>query len=131
MMNIPNNLLYTKDHEWVKLEENEALIGITDYAQSELGDIVFIELPEIGSNIITNEAFGAVEAVKAAADLFAPICGEVVAVNGLLDQQPELINQSPYEEGWIIRISLKDLEEIDTLIKPVDYQSIIDDIRGE
>ncbi|MBC8465415.1 glycine cleavage system protein GcvH [bacterium] len=130
-MNIPNNLLYTKDHEWVKLEENEALIGITDYAQSELGDIVFIELPEIGSNIITNEAFGAVEAVKAAADLFAPICGEVVAVNGLLDQQPELINQSPYEEGWIIRISLKDLEEIDTLIKPVDYQSIIDDIRGE
>lgn len=124
-MNIPSDLLYTNDHEWVKFEAEEAIVGITDYAQGELGDIVFLDLPDIGVNVSQGKTFGAIEAVKAAADLYAPVSGEVIAVNGLLEQSPELINQSPYEDGWIIRIKLLDPAEKDTLLGVADYTKLV------
>ncbi len=126
-MNIPSDLHYTKDHEWLKVDGDEALIGITDYAQGELGDIVFIELPEIGINVIRGEAFGTIEAVKAAADMYSPITGEIIAVNGQLDDSPELINQDPYGEGWILRIRISDNEEIETLLSADEYMKLIDE----
>lgn len=130
-MNIPKNLRYTHDHEWCRVEKDEGIIGITDYAQGELGDIVYIDLPEVGSEVSQGKPFGSIEAVKAASDLYAPISGEVVAVNGLLDQQPELINQSPYEDGWIIRIKIADSGEIDTLMTPEDYTKLVEQAKGE
>lgn len=126
-MNIPSDLKYTKDHEWVKADGEEILIGITDYAQGELGDIVFIELPEVGTTVISSETFGTIEAVKAAADMYSPITGEIIAVNGLLDDSPELINQDPYGEGWILRIRISDVKEIETLLSADEYRKLIDE----
>ena len=126
-MNIPTDLHYTKDHEWVRVNGEEILIGITDYAQGELGDIVFIELPEVGATVISSEAFGTIEAVKAAADMYSPITGEIIAVNGLLDDSPELINQDPYGECWILRIRISDIEEIKTLLEADEYRKLIDE----
>jgi len=130
-MNIPKDHKYTKDHEWLKIEGDEATIGITDYAQGELGDIVFIELPEIGTNFIQNISFGVIEAVKAAADIYAPISGEVIAVNGLLDDTPELVNKSPYEDGWIIRIKIADTEELETLLTADEYRRLVEEESGD
>ncbi|MBM3327996.1 MAG: glycine cleavage system protein GcvH [Calditrichaeota bacterium] len=124
-MNIPPELRYTKDHEWFRAEKGEGTVGITDYAQGELGDIVFVDLPDIGTVVTQGKPFGSIEAVKAATDLYAPISGEVVAVNGLLDQQPELINQSPYGDGWIIRIQIADTGEIDTLLDADTYHRLV------
>ena len=126
-MNIPSELRYTKDHEWVKIDGDEATIGITDYAQGELGDIVFLELPEDGTEVTLGTPFGTIEAVKAAADMYSPVTGEIVAVNGLLEDTPELINQSPYENGWIIRIHITDLEEIETLLTADDYRKLVEE----
>ncbi|MDP8238556.1 MAG: glycine cleavage system protein GcvH [Candidatus Hatepunaea meridiana] len=125
-MNIPSDLHYTKDHEWVKGEGEEATVGITDWAQGELGDIVYLELPEVGKIVISGKPFGTIEAVKAASEIFAPVAGEIVAVNGMLEDSPELINKSPYDDGWIIKIHLSDPEEIDTLLSADDYGKLIE-----
>ncbi|MCF7809590.1 glycine cleavage system protein GcvH [bacterium] len=130
-MNTPNDLKYTKDHEWVKIEGDEAIIGITDYAQGELGDIVFIDLPEIGMHLTQFTAFGVIEAVKAAADMYAPISGEISSVNGLLDDSPELINKSPYEDGWIVKVKAFDIEEVETLMSAEEYRKLIEVESGD
>ena len=120
-MNVPSNLLFTKDHEWIKIEGEEALIGITDYAQSELGEIVYVELPSVGDSIAIEKTFGTVEAVKAVSDLFMPVSGEVLNTNPLLEEKPELINEDPYGEGWMIRIKLNNPADIDSLLSAEAY----------
>jgi glycine cleavage system H protein len=124
-MNIPSDLLYTKEHEWARFEGDIATIGITDYAQGELGDIVFVELPEVGSSVTKDEAFGTIEAVKAVSDLYAPLSGKITEINGQLDEAPETINLSPYENGWMIKIKMSDLSEKDHLLSAEDYKKLI------
>jgi glycine cleavage system H protein len=124
-MNVPENLKFTKDHEWVKVEGAEALVGITDYAQSELGEIVFVELPAVGEVKEQESTFGTVEAVKAVSDLFMPVTGEVIEVNPELEGKPELINEDPYGAGWMIRVSLKNLSELDSLLSAEAYTALI------
>ncbi len=124
-MNVPANLLFTKDHEWIKIEGSEALIGITDYAQTELGEIVFVELPTAGETISVESTFGTVEAVKAVSDLFMPVSGEIISINPLLEDKPELINEEPYGEGWMIRIRLSNPAEIDALLSAEAYTKLI------
>lgn len=125
-MELMDELRYTKDHEWVGVDNEEATIGITDFAQGELGDIVFLDLPEVGTDVTQGLPFGTIEAVKAAADLYAPVSGEIVAVNGLLEDSPELINQLPYEDGWIIRIKMTDKEELLTLMDAQEYRKFVE-----
>lgn len=120
-MDFPKDLKYTKEHEWAKVEGDTALVGITDYAQNRLGDVVFIELPEIGTQVKKGEAFGAVESVKAASDIYTPLSGEVVEINSELEDHPELLNQSPYEKGWIIRIKISVTGETDELMSSDQY----------
>lgn len=124
-MNVPKNLNFTKNHEWVKIEGQEALIGITDYAQSELGEIVFIELPALGDSREKETTFGTVEAVKAVSDLFMPVTGTVIAVNADLENKPELVNKDPYETGWMIRISITDPSELSFLLDAEAYSLFI------
>ena len=124
-MNIPGDLKYTKDHEWAKIEGDVATIGITDYAQSELGDIVYIELPEEGLKTSQADSFGTIEAVKAVSDMFAPLSGEVVEVNTKLADNPELINEDPYGKGWIIKIKLSDSNEVVSLLDKSAYEELI------
>ena len=124
-MKIIDKLKYTEEHEWIDIQEDVAIIGITDFAQSELGDIVFVELPNIGDSFSRNDVFGTVEAVKTVADLYIPVSGEVVAVNEDLEANPELINSNPYEQGWIIKINLTDSSEIDTLLDSKQYEGLI------
>lgn len=124
-MNVPANLKFTKDHEWIKIEGSEALIGITDYAQTELGEIVFVEQPATGDSIAQEATFGTVEAVKAVSDLFMPVSGEVIAINPLLEDKPELINEDPYGEGWMIRIQLNNPTEVDGLLSAEAYTALI------
>ncbi|MBU0690703.1 glycine cleavage system protein GcvH [bacterium] len=109
-MKIPTDLLYTKDHEWVRFNDGIATVGITDFAQGELGDVVFVQMPEIGSATSQGDAFGSIEAVKAVADLYAPVSGEVVEVNSTLEEKPETINSEPYQSGWIIKIKASNWE---------------------
>lgn len=130
-MNIPKDIRYTNDHEWVRVEGGEGVIGITDYAQSELGDIVFIDMPDVGANFSAGDPFGTIEAVKAAADLNIPISGEITAVNGLLDQNPELINQEPYGSGWIIKIKMDNSEDFNTLMSADEYAALIAESEKE
>ena len=111
-MEIKENLSYTNDHEWIKIDGNTALVGITDFAQSELGDIVFIEVETIGEDLNKNEVFGTVEAVKTVSDLFIPVSGKVLEFNSALEDNPELVNESPYEEGWIVKMEISNLDEI-------------------
>lgn len=125
-MEVPEELLYTSEHEWVAIEKDIATVGITDYAQSELGDIVFVELPKLGDVTTQMEPFGTVEAVKAVSDLYAPLSGEVIEVNKLLQDQPELINTDPYGEGWMIKLKINDSSEIEGLLSPEDYQAQIE-----
>ncbi|GBC90320.1 MAG: glycine cleavage system protein GcvH [Fimbriimonadales bacterium] len=122
-MNTPAELRYTKSDEWVRVEGDVATIGITDYAQSELGDIVFLELPEVGRYLQTEEAFGAVESVKAASDLYAPVEGEVIEVNTALQSALEQINQDPYGAGWMIKIRMKDPSQVNTLMTADEYRA--------
>lgn len=124
-MNVPEELKFTKDHEWIKVEGSEALVGITDYAQSELGEIVFVELPAVGEARERETVFGTVEAVKAVSDLFMPVSGEVVSVNSALEDKPELINEDPYEAGWMIRISIRDESQLDALMTAGQYAAFI------
>ncbi|UTM17419.1 glycine cleavage system protein GcvH [Bacillus paranthracis] len=115
-MSIPNNLRYSEEHEWVKTEGNEVVIGITHFAQSELGDIVFVELPEVGATIEADEPFGSVESVKTVSELYAPVSGKVVAVNEELSDQPELVNESPYEGAWMVKVELSDASQVEKLL---------------
>ena len=124
-MNIPSNLKYTNDHEWIRVEGDEAYVGITDYAQCELGEIVFVDIDTVGETIEQNGVFGSVEAVKTVSDLNMPVTGEVLEVNEALDGQPELVNNDPYGEGWMIRIAVKDAAELDTLLDAEGYKAII------
>ena len=122
-MNFPDNIRYTSEHEWIRVEGDEAYVGITDYAQSELGEIVFIDVPTLGETVGQGEVFGSIEAVKTVSDLNMPVSGEVLEINGALDAQPELVNNDPYGEGWIIRISVKDASELDNLMDAAAYQT--------
>lgn len=120
-MNVPANLKYTEDHEWVKIDGDIATVGITDFAQSELGDIVFVDIQTAGETLAQGEVFGTIEAVKTVADAFMPISGEVVEVNEALDGAPELVNSDPYEAGWMIKIKFSDASEIDNLLTAAQY----------
>ena len=122
-MNFPDNIRYTSEHEWIRVEGNEAFVGITDYAQSELGEIVFVDVPTLGETVGQGEVFGSIEAVKTVSDLNMPVSGEVLEVNEELDAAPELVNNDPYGKGWIIRIAVKDAAELDKLIDAAAYEA--------
>ena len=125
-MNIPKELKYTDEHEWVKIEDNIATVGITDFAQGELGDIVYLEIDTLDSEIAANEVFGTVEAVKTVSDLFMPLGGKVIETNPELEDKPELVNDDPYGEGWIIKIDISDISEISSLLSYQDYINLVD-----
>ena len=124
-MNVPNDLLYTSDHEWVSVEGNVATIGITDFAQSELGDIVFVEFPELNSTLEKGQSIGSIEAVKTVADLYMPISGIVIAVNENLDKNPEAVNDTPYGDGWMVKIEIGNQDEISDLLAATAYYDLI------
>ena len=124
-MNTPNELRYTKEHEWVKVEGNTAIIGITDFAQNELGDIVFVELPEVGDEVTLDQPFGSVESVKTVSELYAPVSGTIVAINEELSDSPELVNESPYENAWMIKVELSNPSEVDALLTAEAYTQLI------
>ncbi len=124
-MNIPEELRYTEEHEWVKLDGNVATVGITDFAQSELGDIVYLEIDTLDAEINSNDVFGTVEAVKTVSDLFMPVNGRVIDINSSLEDSPELVNDDPYGEGWIIKIEVSNLSDIDTLMSSIEYKKLI------
>lgn len=124
-MNFPAELKYTKDHEWVRVEGDEAVIGITDFAQRELGDIVFVDINTVGEEVAANEVFGTVEAVKTVSDLFMPVAATVLEVNEAIDASPELVNTDPYGEGWVIRVKLSNPVDVDTLLSADGYQAEI------
>lgn len=124
-MNIPQDLKYTQDHEWVRILGDKATVGITDFAQSELGDIVYVEVETEGENLAKEAVFGTVEAVKTVSDLFVPLSGEIIAFNDQLEDTPELVNDDPYGEGWIVKIKLSKPSEIDGLLSNEGYQAVI------
>jgi glycine cleavage system H protein len=124
-MNIPGNLRYTKDHEWLSVNGDTALVGITDFAQNELGDIVFIEVETIGENLDKEETFGTIEAVKTVSDMFMPVAGEVIGFNDLLAEKPEKVNQDPYGEGWIIKIKLSNPSQVKELLDAAQYKELV------
>lgn len=123
-MNTPNELRYSEEHEWVKTEGEKVRIGITDFAQSELGDIVFVELPEVGDEITADEPFGSVESVKTVSELYAPVSGKVVEVNEDLNDSPEFVNESPYEKAWMVVVELSDNSEVDKLMTAEQYEEM-------
>ena len=129
MINIPESLLYTKDDEWIRVDGDEAVIGLTDYAQDALSDIVYVELPDVGEVFDTGEAFAVVESVKAAADMYMPVAGEVIENNEDLLDSPEILNSSPYDEGWMLRIKIDDMGELDTLMDAAAYGAFCEE-RG-
>ena len=124
-MNVPSELKYTKDHEWIRLEEGTAVVGVTDFAQSELGDIVYVEVDTLDSEIDKEDVFGSIEAVITVSDLFMPLQGEVIEFNEALESNPELVNNDPYGEGWIIKIKVNNLEDINDLLSSVEYENLI------
>ncbi|MFM7428447.1 MAG: glycine cleavage system protein GcvH [Flammeovirgaceae bacterium] len=124
-MNIPDSLKYTKDHEWIKVEGNVATIGITDFAQSELGDIVYIDITTVGQEVGQHDVFGTVEAVKTVSDLFMPIAGKVIEFNKSLDTAPEKVNSDPYGDGWMVKIEIKDAAEVIALLNATQYKELI------
>ncbi|MFN3020995.1 glycine cleavage system protein GcvH [Chryseobacterium sp. TY3] len=124
-MNTPAELKYTKDHEWVRFEDNVATIGITDFAQSELGDIVFVDVDTVDDDLAAGDVFGSVEAVKTVSDLFLPVEGTVIEFNEKLEDEPELLNSDPYGDGWIIKLQLKEGADLSSLLSAEDYQAIV------
>jgi len=124
-MNIPGNLKYTKDHEWIRVEGDEAFVGITDYAQGELGDIVFIEIETEGEELAKEEVFGTIEAVKTVSDMFMPVSGTVVEVNSKIESSPEVVNKDPYGDGWLIKIKLSNASELDELLDAAAYEKLL------
>ncbi len=122
MANVPEDLHYSKDHEWIRVEGDVAIVGITDYAQNSLGDVVYVELPKKGEEFATNESFGSVESVKAVAEVFTPVSGEVVEVNEQLNDTPEKVNSDPYGEGWMVRMRMSNSGEVDSLLTAAEYE---------
>jgi glycine cleavage system H protein len=132
MMNFPDNLKYSKEHEWVMMvEDSVALIGITEFAQSELGDVVYVELPEVGEKITKDDPFGSVESVKAVSDLFAPVSGTVIEVNDSLPDSPELVNEDSYGDGWMIKVQMSDKEELKDLLAQDEYGEFVERQKEE
>jgi glycine cleavage system H protein len=125
----PDDFYYTKDHEWIKTEDDTAVVGITDFAQKQLGDVVFVELPEVGTNLDFHQSLGVIESVKAVSDIYSPISGEIVETNGDLDDSPELVNEDPHGRGWIIKIKIKDKTELDQLMSASEYEKFLDTIE--
>lgn len=125
-MNVPDDRRYTKEHEWMKLDGDTAVIGITDFAQGELGDVVFVELEEVGTELGADDVFGTVEAVKTVSDLFMPVAGTIVSVNEDLESTPELVNESPYENGWMVKIKVEDASAVESLMSAAQYADMVD-----
>jgi glycine cleavage system H protein len=125
----PNEFRYTKDHEWLKVEGDEALIGITDFAQHQLGDIIFVELPEVGKELAAHQSIGVVESVKSVSDIYAPVAGKVAAVNDALAQTADLLNKDPHGQGWIVRLKIKDKKELEGLMKASDYEKFLEGLK--
>ena len=123
-MNLPDNLRYTPDHEWVRHEGDHAVVGVTDYAQGELGDVVFVEVDKVGEMVQKGETFGSIEAVKTVSDLFMPVSGTITELNEALESNPEAVNKDPYGEGWIVRIKLSDVSELDALLSMEKYKKL-------
>ena len=124
-MNVPKDLRYTKEHEWVRVQADVAEVGVTDFAQGELGDVIFVDLPAVGARVTQMKSFGTIDAVKTVSDLFAPVTGEVVGVNADLKQDPALVNQSPYQKGWMIRIRVEKPAELDALLTAESYHKLL------
>jgi len=124
-MNVPGNLLYTKDHEWLRVEGNIGYIGVTDFAQGELGDVVFIEIETVGETLKKEEVFGTIEAVKTVSDMFMPVGGEILEVNPLLEESSDVVNKDPYGKGWMVKIKITNPSEIDDLLSPEKYEAIL------
>jgi glycine cleavage system H protein len=126
----PNDFAYTKDHEWIKVEGDEGLIGITDFAQHQLGDIIFVELPQAGKELAVHQSIGVVESVKSVSDIFSPVAGSVIAVNEALSQTPDLLNKDPHGQGWIVRVKIKDKKELAGLMKASDYERFLEGLEA-
>ena len=126
----PEENLYTKDHEWINVQENLATVGITEYAQRELGDVVYVDLPEVGDTFEASEPFGSVESVKAVSEVFCPVSGEVTEVNSKLEQSPELVNQSPHQKAWMIKMRVSSPEELDGLLSAEEYEEYLQELAG-
>ncbi|WP_353196066.1 glycine cleavage system protein GcvH [Parapedobacter defluvii] len=124
-MTFPTDLKYTKDHEWIRVAGDEAVVGITDFAQRELGDIVFIDINTIGEEVVQDQVFGTIEAVKTVSDLFMPVSATVLSVNEKIDSSPELVNQDPYGEGWLVRVKLNSPADVDGLLSATDYEALV------
>lgn len=124
-MNIPANLKYSPDHEWIKIEGNIATVGITDFAQGQLGDVVFVDIPSEGETLEKSDVFGAIEAVKTVADAFMPVSGKIIEINANLESSPESVNKDPYQEGWMIKIEMSDLSEVDSLLDAEAYKALL------
>ncbi len=124
-MNVPKDLRYTKEHEWIRSTGGEVEVGITEYAQGELGDVIFVDLPTVGTKVVAMKTFGSIDAVKTVSDLFAPVAGEIVAVNDSLKENPALVNQSPYEKGWMVRIRVEKPAEVGALLTSEDYEKLL------
>lgn len=123
-MNVPGNLLYTKDHEWLRVEGNTGYVGVTDFAQGELGDIVFIEIETVGETLAKEEVFGTIEAVKTVSDMFMPVSGEILELNPALEESPDVVNKDPYEKGWMIKIEISNPDEFKDLLSPEQYKKL-------
>jgi len=130
-MNIPDDALYTEEHEWVRIADGKAVAGITDYAQDALGDVVYVELPPVGTKTAFMEPFGVIESVKAASDLYAPVSGKVVEVNTRIEDKPELVNEDPYGEGWMIVVEMSDADEKSQLLSPEAYAAFLEKLEAE
>jgi glycine cleavage system H protein len=126
----PEEHLYTKDHEWIRVEGNTAIVGITDYAQHELGDVVFVDLPEVGDTVDAGEPFGSVESVKAVSEIFSPVGGEVIEINPDLESRPELVNESPHNKAWMIKLRISDAQELKELMSAGEYEEYIQEQSG-
>jgi glycine cleavage system H protein len=124
-MNVPANLLYTKDHEWLRVEGNTGYVGVTDFAQGELGDVVFIEIETVGETLAKEEVFGTIEAVKTVSDMFMPVDGEILEVNPALEEKPDVVNKDPYGNGWMVKIKISDPSQTASLLTPDQYKSLI------
>ena len=126
----PNDFRYTKEHEWIKVEGGEAVVGVTDFAQKQLGDIIYVELPEAGKALEVHQAVGVIESVKSVSDVYSPVAGEVVGVNEELNQAPDLVNKDPHGKGWIVRLRIKDKAAVETLMTASDYEKYLEGLEG-
>lgn len=125
----PEEYRYSKDHEWIKVKDHEAVVGITEFAQKQLGDVVYVELPEVGAVFEFHQSLGVIESVKAVSDVYSPVSGKVIAVNGELDASPEMVNEDPHGKGWIIRMELKDKAEVDKLMSAAEYEKFLEGLE--